>query len=59
MPRLSIGARRRVVCLLSRGYSVNKIYERLQQENVDVSVRAIYNLVKKFKLKGTVNDLPR
>ena len=59
MSHLSIEARRRVVCLLSRGYSVKNIYERLQQENVDVSIRAIYNLVKKFKLRGSVNDLAR
>ena len=59
MSRLSIEGRRRVVCLLSCGYSVKNIYERLQQENVDISIRAIYNLVKKFKLRGSVNDLPR
>ena len=59
MLRLLIEARRRVVCLLSRGYSVKNIYERLQQENVDISIRAIYFLVKKFKHRGSVNDLPR
>ena len=59
MPRLSIEARRRVVALYSRGYSVSSILQRLQQENVDVSKRAIYNLVKKWQLNGSVKDLPR
>ena len=59
MPRLSIEARRRVVCLHAAGFSVKNIYQRLQQENVDVSIRAIYSLVKKFEVRGSVNDLPR
>ena len=57
MPRLSIEARRRVVALYSRGYSVSTILQRLQLENVDVSKRAIYNLVKKWRLNGSVKDL--
>ena len=59
MPRLSIEARRRVLSLHSRGYSVSSIFRRLQQENVDVSKCATYKLVKKWKLKSTVKDLPR
>lgn len=59
MPRLSIEAMRRVVSLHSIGYSVSSIFERLKQENVEVSKRSIYNLVKKFRLKGVVRDLPR
>ena len=47
MPRLSIEARRRIVSLFSLGYSsVSFIVQRLEQENVEVSKRAIYNLVK-------------
>ena len=59
MPRLSIEARRRVVCLHSSGYSVSSIFERLKQENVQVSKRAIYNLLEKFRLRGVVRDLPK
>ena len=59
MPRLSIEARRRVVSLHCIGYSVSSISERLQQENVEVSKRSIYNLVKKFRLKGVFRDLSR
>ena len=59
MPRLSIEGRRRVVYLHSCGYSVSSIFQRLQQENVDVSKRAIYYLVKKFRVQGSVKNLPR
>ena len=59
MPRLSIEARRRVISLHSFGCSVSSIFERLKQENVEVSKRSIYNLVEKFRLKGVVQDLPR
>ena len=59
MPRLSFEARRRVAALYSRGYSVASISERLEDEGVDVSKRALYNLLNKIRLKGTVKDLPR
>ena len=59
MPRLSFEARRRVAALYSRGYSVASISERLEDEGVDVSKRALYNLLNKIWLKGTVKDLPR
>ena len=53
MPRLSIEAKRRAVSLYSRGYSVSTIFQRLQQENVDVSKHAIYSLVEKWRVKGS------
>ena len=59
MPRLSIEARKRIVSLHYRGYSVPKVVQRLEQENVSVSKRAVYDLIKKFRLKGVVKDLPR
>lgn len=59
MPRLSIEARHRVASLYSCGYSVSDISQRLEQERVEVSKQALYRLVKKFRLKGTVKDLPR
>ena len=59
MPRLSIEARKRIVSLYSHGYSVQFIFQRLEEENVSVSKRAVYNLVKKYQLKGVVKDLPR
>ena len=59
MPRLSIEARRRIISLVSGGFSVPYIVQRLEQEKVVVSKRAVYNLVKKFRLKGVIKDLPR
>ena len=59
MPRLSIEARRRIVSLYSCGYSVTFIVQRLDEENVQVSKRAVYDLVNKFRLKGVIKDLPR
>ena len=35
------------------------IVQLLEQEDVKVSKRAVYDLVKKFRLKGIVKDLPR
>ena len=59
MPRLTIEAKRRVISLHSVGYSVSTIFRRLEQENVQISKRAIYNLVEKFRHEGVVRDLPR
>lgn len=59
MPRLSIKARRRIVSLHSLGYPVLSIIQRLEEENVVVSKRAIYHLLEKFRLKGVVIDLPK
>ena len=51
MPRLSIEAMRRFITLYSKscGYSVPVIVQRLEQEDVKVSKRAVYDLVKKFR----------
>ena len=57
MPRLSLEARRRIVSLYSGGFSVKSIVQRLDQENVSVSQRAVYNLVKKFRFAGVIKDL--
>lgn len=59
MPRLSIEARFRVVSLYSRGHSIPAINQRLREENVFISERALHALVEKHRKKGTVRDLPR
>ena len=58
MPRLSIPARRRIISLISGGFCVPSIVQRLEQEKVVVSKCTVYNLMKKFRLKGA-KDLPR
>lgn len=59
MPRLSIEARFRVISLCLSGYSISAISQRLREENVFISQRALYSLVEKYRRKGTVRDLPR
>ena len=52
MPRLCINSRKRVIALLLLGYTPPDIYKRLVQENEDITLRAIYYLVKKYHTKG-------
>ena len=59
MPRLSIEARFRVISLCLSGYSISAISQRLREENVFISQRALYSLVEKYRRKGTVWDSPR
>ena len=59
MPRLSVEARLRVISLFSLGHSIRAINQRLREENVFISERALYSLVEKYRTKGTVRDLPR
>ena len=55
MPRLCINSRKRVIALLLLGYTPPDIYKRLVQENVDITLCAIYYLVKKYRTKGKEN----
>jgi len=40
-------------------YVILDISKRLEAERVVVTPRALYNLVNKYRLKGTIRDLPR
>ena len=40
-----------------RGYSISAIHKRLLEENIAISLQGIYNLVQKFREKGTIVDL--
>ena len=59
MPRLSVETRVRVLILKSRGYTVKMIQKRLSEENIIVSLTALYNLFQKFNQHGVVINLPR
>ena len=59
MPRLDIETRRRVIFLSRSGYSVSQIKKRLKQENINISLAALYNLLKKYNETGKLIDLPR
>ena len=59
MPKIDLTTRRRVVVLYARGYSVRSIKKRLEEENILISVPALYNLLKKHAEMDTIADLPR
>lgn len=59
MARLSLESRQRVITLFSRGYTVSEIRRRLSEESTKVSSQALHNLLRKFREKMTIKDLPR
>lgn len=59
MGRLSIEDRLRVITLHSNNFSLSTIHKRLKDEKISVSLRALYNLVKKHGETGIIVDLPR
>ena len=58
MGRLTIHERLRVITLFSRGHPVSSIRKRLAEENVSISLKSLYNLLKKYREKDTIVDLP-
>ena len=54
MGRLTIHERLRVITLFSRGHSVSSIRERLAEENVSISLKGLYNLLKKYREKQII-----
>ena len=58
MGRLTIHERLRVITLFSCGHSVSSIRKRLAEENVSISLKSLYNLLKKYREKDTIVDLP-
>ena len=46
MLRLDIATRRRVIVLRQSVYSVREIKKRLNEENISISLQALFNLVK-------------
>ena len=59
MPRLSQETRSRVVLLGKKGFSVRQIRERLKEDGVVISRRALFKLFAKYRRTGTVADLQR
>ena len=59
MPRFSQETRSRVVLLRKKGFSVGQIRERLKEDSVVVSRRALFKLFAKYRRTGTVADLQR
>ena len=59
MTRLALSARRSAVSMFNAGYTVAAIQQQLKDEDVTVTKRSLYRLLKKFKEKGVYTDLPR
>ena len=59
MARMSIETRQRVITLYSRGHTVPEICKTLQEENCDITAQSLYNLLRKFREKRMIADLPR
>ena len=57
MTRLALSARRSAVSMFDTGYSIAAIQQRLNEEEVIVTNRNLYHLLKKFKDKGVYTDL--
>ena len=57
MARLSIDTRSKIIELRSRGLAVSEIQRRLQELNISISRQAMYDLIKKFREKGTVKNV--
>jgi len=59
MPRISNNTRHQVISLRKKGYSMRNIWEILKKQDVEISLVALYQLIKKYKTKGYVVDIPR
>lgn len=59
MARMNLDTRRRVICLHRQGFKLKDIQLRLKEEDIFVSKRSLCLLIKKYKLHGTILDLPR
>ena len=54
---MSYEARRRVISLYKANYSVLDISRRLQAGKVDVTSRALYNLVQNYRLNAALLEI--
>ena len=56
MPRISAEARSRVVHLKSQGFKLLDIQNRLSEEGINISLSALYRLIKKYNAYGSVEN---
>ena len=59
MPQLDMDARRCIIVLRHRGYSVSQIRARLVEENIMASRISIHKLLRRKEETGTVTDRKR
>ena len=56
MGRMSLATRSRVISLWKSGFTVSKIHNRLQEENLTVSKKSLCLLIRKYRRTGSVAD---
>jgi len=59
MGRLSISNRKRVIILWCSGYSLSDIRRRLNDEEIEITLRSLQYFVAKFMKFHTIKDLPK
>ena len=59
MAHLDVSTRRRVLLLKEASHSDFDNRKRLSEENISISLQALFNLVKKYNETGKLLDLPR
>ena len=59
MARMSMETRRRVINLHNNGFKLKDIQFRLKEESIVVSKTSLCLLIKKYKRRGFISDLPR
>ncbi len=59
MGRMSTDTRGRVVWMWRAGFPISKIRERLGEEDIHVSRKSLYGLVRKYEQTQTIADMKR
>ena len=59
MARLSLELRKRVIALHSRGYAVSEIHKRFREASISISLQSLYKLLRKYREKHILIDIPR
>ena len=57
MARLNLELRKRVIVPYFKGYTVREICRRLREVYIFISLRAIYNLLRKYREKHILIDI--
>ena len=59
MGRISVSTRKRVIVLWQSGISLSDVHRRLNEEEIEVSLRSLQHLHQKFQRFHTIRDLPK
>ena len=59
MPRLDLRTGESVVLLKEKGYTYKEIKEHLKEVDIDITIKSLYLLIKKYVLTQSVINRPR